>query len=137
VPSTARLISCRGPEVLGLCVAVGDRALDELAGETAGPFQQSHCVDGSDEWPTPYVYRFAAGRTGLEASGTASGLCSAQAEVTVLLVLNGRRHGKPAEGSEAADRAVTVARPAQRPGSSPQRPATRRAVRPTLAAIIS
>ncbi len=41
VPSTDRLITRPDPAVLGLRVAVGDPALDELAGETAVPaFQQ-------------------------------------------------------------------------------------------------
>src|SRR4051812_8080570 len=40
VPSTARLISRRDAAVLGPPVAIGDRALEEQADETAGPFPQ-------------------------------------------------------------------------------------------------
>jgi hypothetical protein len=39
-PSTVPLISRRDPAGLGPRVATGDRALDELAGETAGPLRQ-------------------------------------------------------------------------------------------------
>ena len=130
-PSPARLISGRDPAVLGLRVAVGDRALDELTGEPAGPFQQVPTAwMAADTVRVPIYCR----RTGLEAGWTvfrsSRGQGAACAERLTAWQASGGVGGQ-------AHRAATVARPAQRPDSSPQRSATRRALRPTLAAIIS
>jgi GNAT superfamily N-acetyltransferase len=46
VPSTDRLISPPDPAVLGLRVAVGDPALDELAGEAAAPAPETYAFAG-------------------------------------------------------------------------------------------
>ncbi len=44
MPSTARLISRRDPAVRGPRVAIGDRALDDLAGEIAGVQDRMPCT---------------------------------------------------------------------------------------------